>query len=94
MNARFEAPGRLVQRLGWLKAAHRREIVCEQRSSGRRFDEIASERCLLAHDQLPTLLALQLEPPEYLAANLVKQGILSRAAVREKLRTYYQWLSR
>ena len=94
IRARFEAPGRLVQRLGWLKAEQRREIVCEQRTTGRRFDEIASARGLLMYDQLSTLLALQLEPPECLAANLVKQGIFSGAAVREKLRNYYQWISR
>ena len=89
---RFEAPGRLARRLGWLTAAQLRTILCERRASGRRFEEIARERGLLTTDQLSVLLALQLEPPEQLAANLVNQGIVSEAAIREELRNYYRWL--
>ncbi len=91
-GARFEAPGRLARRLGWLTPAQLEPILREQRAAGRRFDEIASERGLLTSDQLSALLALRLEPPENMGAALVSQGVLSDAAMREKLRKYYQWL--
>jgi hypothetical protein len=46
----------------------------------------------LTADQLAALLALQLEPPEELAANLVNQGIADESTMREHLRKYSQWL--
>jgi hypothetical protein len=92
LTPRFEAPGRLAWRLGWLTTTQRRSILHEQRAAGRRFKEIALERGLLTSDQLSILLALQLEPPEPLAASLVHQGVVSELAMRENLCNYYQWL--
>lgn len=46
---------------------------------------------MVAHE-LSALLAVRLEPPKGLAATLVSQGILSEAAINDKLRSYYQWL--
>jgi diguanylate cyclase (GGDEF)-like protein len=89
-GSRFESPGRLARRLGWLTEAQVRQILRERRDTRRRFDEIAGESGLLTPDQLSTLLALQLEPPEQLAATLVKQGVISEDAMREKLRNFYQ----
>lgn len=91
-GARFEAAGRMARRLGWLTAAQLRPILREQRATRRCFDEIALERGGLTNDQLAALLALQLEPPEELAANLANQGIADEAAMREHLRKYSQWL--
>lgn len=92
LTPRFESPSRWVRRLGWLTVPQLRLLLREQRATGRRFDEIARERGLLTFDQLSILLALQLEPPEPLAASLVGQGIMSETAMRENLRNYYQWL--
>jgi diguanylate cyclase (GGDEF)-like protein len=92
-GARFEAPGRLARRLGWLTTEQLRLVLREQRASGRRFDEIVSERGLLTPDQLAALLALQLEPPQALAADLVNQGVLSETTMQEKLHNYYRWLT-
>lgn len=91
-GSRFQSPGRLARRLGWLTDAELRPILREQRKAGRRFDEIAHERGLLTLEQVSALLALRIEPPEPLAANLVNQGILSEEDMRENLRTYYNWL--
>jgi diguanylate cyclase (GGDEF)-like protein len=92
-GVRLQAPGRLARRLGWLTAAQLRDILCEQRATGRRFDEIVRERGLLTQDRLTALLALQLEPPECCAADLVKRRILSEVEAHEKLRSYYCWLA-
>ncbi len=86
------APGRLARRMGWINAAQLRPILHEQRASRRRFDEIAVEREGLTAEHLSALLALQLEPPEDLAATLVNQGIVGEPAMRDILRKYYQWL--
>src|SRR5579875_113750 len=91
-SARLETPGRLARRLGWLTTEQLRLILRERRTSRRRFDEIVSERGFLGQEQLAGLLALQLDPPEVLAADLVNHGIFSEAAAREKLHNYYQWL--
>lgn len=91
---RFAALGRLARRLGWLTAVQLRPILREQRAGGRRFDEVVSERGLLSFDQLSSLLALQHEQPECLAAVLVSQGVLTEDAARDNLRKYYRWLAR
>ena len=91
-GARFGAPGQLARRMGWLTAAQLRPILHEQRAIRRRFDEIAVERGGLTADHLAALLALQLEPPEDLAATLVIQGVADETAMRDNLGKYYQWL--
>jgi diguanylate cyclase (GGDEF)-like protein len=91
--ARFEAPGRLAVRLGWLSIFQRAAILHRQRTTRRRFHDIALERGDLTAGQLHALLALQLEPPDDLAANLVNQGIAGEPAMRENLRKYYHGLS-
>ena len=91
-GARFEAPGRLARRLGWLTAAELGPLLREQRATGRRFDEIAIERGELTADHLAALLALQLEPPEDLADTLVNQGVAGEKPMHDNLRKYYQWL--
>lgn len=92
LSPRFTAPGRRARQLDWLTAAQLRPVLREQRVTRRRFDEIVRERGLLTADQLSILLALQLEPPETVAANLVNQGICSETVMQENLRSYYQWL--
>lgn len=91
--ARFEALGRLAVRLGWLSIFQRAAILHRQRATRRRFHDIALERGDLTAGQLHALLALQLEPPDDLAANLVNQGIAGESAMRENLRKYYHGLS-
>jgi diguanylate cyclase (GGDEF)-like protein len=87
--ARFEAPSRL----GWLSVFQRAAILHRQRTTRRRFHDIALERGDLMIGQLHALLALQLEPPDDLAANLVNQGIAGELAMRENLRKYYRGLA-
>lgn len=91
-GARFEAPGRLACRLGWMTAEQRRAILRERRTTGRRFDEIALARSILTPRHLAALLALQLEPPEDLAANLTNQGIAGEPVLRENLRKYFHMM--
>jgi diguanylate cyclase (GGDEF)-like protein len=91
-GARFEAPGRLARRMGWMSAGQLLPILREQRASGRLFADLVLERQALTAGQLAALLALQLEPPEDLAATLVNQGIAGEAAMRENVRKYHHWL--
>jgi diguanylate cyclase (GGDEF)-like protein len=91
-GSRFEAPGRLSRRLGWLTAVQLRPILREQHVTRRSFDEIALERGALTAGQVQTLLALRLEPPEDLAANLVSRGVAGELVMQDNLRRYSQWL--
>jgi diguanylate cyclase (GGDEF)-like protein len=91
-GSRFMAPGRLARRLGWISSAKLRLILREQRLTRRSFDEIALERGGLTPGQVHALLALRLEPPEDLVANLVSRGIAGELVMQENLRNYYQWL--
>jgi diguanylate cyclase (GGDEF)-like protein len=90
-ESNFEAPGRLARRLGWLTTTQLRPILREQRLSGRRFDQVALERGL-SIKHLHVLQAIQLEPPEALAAHLVNQGVVGELAMRGHIRNYYQWI--
>ena len=89
--ANFESPGRLALRLGWLTPSQLRPILRERRASRRRFDQIVLERGL-TDKHLYALLALQLEPPEELAAQLVTQEVVEEAAMHVHLRAFHQWL--
>lgn len=90
---RFEGAGRWARRMGWLTAEQLRPLLRERRASGRCFDDIALERGALSPPQWQAILALQLEPPEELAASLVKQRVAGELAMRENLRKYYRWLA-
>ncbi|HWG43742.1 MAG TPA: GGDEF domain-containing protein [Gemmataceae bacterium] len=91
-GSRFGMPSRLAYRLGWLTTEQRQSIVREQRTTRRCFDEVALARGWLTPSQWHTLLALQLEPPEDLAANLVMRGDVEEVEMRDNLHKYYQHL--
>jgi diguanylate cyclase (GGDEF)-like protein len=92
-GARFAALGRLACRLGWLSTAQRAALLRRQRATRRPFHAIAREQGDLTSDQLHALLALQLEPPEDLAAHLINQGIADEPDMRGYLRQYYRGLA-
>ncbi len=75
-----------------MTTAQLRDLLRERRATRRRFGDVALARGSLTAEHLHVLLALQLEPPEEIAANLVNQGIAGEPAMRDNLRKYYQWL--
>ena len=85
--------GSLAQLLGYLTSAQIDEIRKRQQMTGDRFGRCAISLGLLTDDQLATLLAIQIEPPNLLARTLTIMGLLDKAHADALLGQYRASLS-
>ena len=83
---------RVARQVGWLSRDNAIKLVQVQRQDGRPFAEAALMMGLFQPGHLCTLVAVQQDPPEFIARQLVRAGILSEAEARIELQTYFQWL--
>jgi diguanylate cyclase (GGDEF)-like protein len=81
--------GRLGRNLGWISPRKLRVVLQEQRKSKKPFGEVAVALGILTQGQIYSLLAIQHEPPEELAVNLIKQSVLDREGAKKVIQEYY-----
>src|SRR5262249_38770698 len=84
--------GRLARNLGWMTLADLRAVLREQRTTRKRFGEIAVGQNYLTQAQVYALLALQREPAKEVTETLHSHPLLTPAQVRRALATYDQSL--
>jgi diguanylate cyclase (GGDEF)-like protein len=80
---------RVARRLDFISRPELRAVLTEQRRSGRSFVEVALAHGALDLKRLAGLLALQRQPPEALADDLVSRGVLSDEESEAELQGYY-----
>ena len=80
---------RIARRLGWLNRDEAVRLTHFQRGTGKTFEEAAVEASRLKPAHLEVLIAIQLDPPEFLAKRLVQGGVLSDAEAAIELKAYY-----
>jgi diguanylate cyclase (GGDEF)-like protein len=83
---------RVARRLGWVSRPDAVRLAQAQRREGKTFEEVAVGPNGLQPDQLWTLIACRQGPPEFLASQLVRTGILSAAEAQQELAAYYEWI--
>ena len=81
---------RIARRLGWLNRDEAVRLTRFQRGTGKTFEEAAVEASRLKPAHLEVLIAIQLDPPEFLAKRLVQGGVLSDAEAASELKAYYE----
>jgi two-component system, cell cycle response regulator len=85
--------GSLAQLLGFLTTAQIEEIRRRQQATGARFGRCAIAGGHLTEDQLSTLLAIQVEPPNLLARTLTVMGLVDKPHADALLTQYRATLS-
>jgi diguanylate cyclase (GGDEF)-like protein len=83
---------RIARKIGWLSREQAVHTTRLQRREGKTFMEAALLSTRFQATHVWTLIAVQQDPPEFLARRLVKSGILSEGEARLELQAYYQWI--